>query len=429
MTNGRQGTALDSKDNDNPFQFQSFKELKRAFQEQMARSRKHRGDESDFSAAVRESNDRRAAELVSSTFYYWSSLLDSSNVDCVLTQEKQCVLIDSTPSMYSGRERARFTLCVKNGTIAYHSIKCAANELIVTNLAKKLYKFIAEEGLQPVQRQYVYREDQLGPPVENLEFPFDGIFEVGKVKRRQIRFPSNKGILAMAIVVANLKPEERNVIINDLCTYKDFGCLNTQRLWGSIVTTSQITILLENSAIQSLASYVSAEQRSNAELLKFARQIATAADYFERAKFVHKKLSLDVCLLTADNTVKVVVFGLSTGLFPKRVYLTDVDRCRWIPWECLNSKDGTKPEPYDCKAVIWTLATILWSMFHHAAIPFENETVNEIRGREYRKTCELDIIGDLLPKGMLEILQSCWSERDKRPSSRNVLKAIKKLEQ
>ncbi|VDK47474.1 unnamed protein product [Cylicostephanus goldi] len=105
---------------------------------------------------------------------------------------------------------------------------------------------------------------------------------------------------------------------------------------------------------------------------------------------------------------------------------TGADISRWIPWECLNSKDGTEPEPYDYKAVIWTLATILWSMFHHAAIPFENETVNEIRGREYRKTCELDIIANLLPNGMLE---SCWSEREKRPSSRNVLKSIKKLEQ
>ncbi|EPB72049.1 hypothetical protein ANCCEY_08844 [Ancylostoma ceylanicum] len=302
--------------------------------------------------------------------------------------------------------------------ITPEAIKCAANELIVSGQAKKLNKFIAEQGLQPVQRQYIWREDQLGSTLDNVEYPFDSIYEVGKVKRRQIQFPSGKGVAAVSIIVADLTPEERNVILNDLAAYKDFGCLNIQRLWGSIVTDTQITLLLENFAVDSLSNY----------LLKFARQMATAVDYFERSKFIHKKLSIDVCLLTADQTLKVVVFGLSTGLFPKRIYLKDVDRCRWIPWECLSGDDGIDPEPYDSKAMIWTLGTIIWSMFHRAAIPFENENVNEIRGKEYRRACTFDVIEQLLPSGMLELLRSCWADRVKRPTSRHVLKSIKKLE-
>ncbi|RCN27189.1 hypothetical protein ANCCAN_27077 [Ancylostoma caninum] len=262
--------------------------------------------------------NRRAYELVSSTYYYWASLLNSSNVDCVLASEKQCVLIDAPPSMYSGRERSNFTLCVKDNIIKYYSIKCAANELIVSGQAKKLSKFIAEQGLQPVQRQYIWRHDQLGPSSENVEYPFDSIYEVGKVKRRQILFPSNKGITALSIIVADLTPEERNVILNDLAAYKDFGCLNVQRLWGSIVTDTQITILLENFAVDSLSNYVNAEQRNNGELLKFARQMATAIDYFERSKFIHKKLSIDVCLLTADKTLKarntLIIYRGSCGI-------------------------------------------------------------------------------------------------------------------
>ncbi|KAK6741116.1 hypothetical protein RB195_009147 [Necator americanus] len=394
------GEALIRKDSDDLPTFQSFEELKRCFQEKMARG-KQKGEESEFSAAVRESNDRRASELAGLVYYYWSSVLDCSNVDCVLGSKKQCVIIDAPPTYYGGRERAQFLLCVKEDTIKYYSVKCAANELIVSGTAKKLNKFVAEEGLQPVQRQYVWRNDQLGPILENMEFPFDSIYEIGKVNRRHILFPTNKGIPVISIVVADLNPEERNVIINDLCDYKDFGCLHTQRLWGSIVTDAKITVLLENSPIDSLSNYVSVEQRNNDELLKFARHMATA----------------------------VVVFGLSTGLYPKRIYLNDVDRCRWIPWECLNGEDGVEPEPYDKKGMIWTLATIIWSMFHRAAIPFENETVNEIRRREYRKGIMLDVIEQLLPNGVLELLQSCWLEREKRPTSRHVLKTIKKLEQ
>lgn len=33
--------------------------------------------------------------------------------------------------------------------------------------------------------------------------------------------------------------------------------------------------------------------------------MATAVDFFDRTKFVHKKLSIDVCLVTVDATLKV----------------------------------------------------------------------------------------------------------------------------
>ncbi|KAK5977023.1 Protein kinase domain-containing protein [Trichostrongylus colubriformis] len=381
-----------------------FDDLKRSIQ--MAnRTGKKKGEESDFSAAVRETNERRAHELVTSTYYYWGSLVDSSNIDCLLTSES------------------------KEGIIKYYSVKCAANELIISGHARKLGKFIVEEHLQPVQRQYVWREEQVSPVLETPAASFDSLYEAGKVQRRKILFAAGKSIPLISIVAADLRPEERNVIINDLANFKDFGCVNTQRLWGSMVSDTQITVLLENTAVESLSNYVTTENRSSAKLLKLARQMATVVDFFERLKFIHKKLSIDVCLLTANENLKVVVFCLSTGLIPKRIYMDDVERCRWMPWECLKGYDGSEPDPYDQPAVIWTLGTMVWSMFHRAAIPFENETVAEIRSRAYRKDATLDIIEELLPNGVLELLQSCWAERSKRPSSRAVLKALKKLEQ
>ncbi|VDO32696.1 unnamed protein product [Haemonchus placei] len=330
-----------------------------------SRTKMKKGEESDFSAAVRETNERRSYELVSSTYYYWGSLLDNSNVDCLLTSEKQCILIDAPPTMLCGRERCRFAFVVKERDIKYHSIKCAANELIISGCAKKLGKFIAEEHLQPVQRQYIWREEQISPILNSPAATFDSLYQVGKVQRRKILFPDNKSIQVISIVVADLRPEERNVIINDLAKFKDFGCLNIQRLWGSMVTDTRITIFLEDTAVESLSDYVTADVRSNAE---------------------------------------VVIFGLSTGLIPKRIYTEDVER--WMPWECLTGSDGTKPDPYDQPAVIWTLATMIWSMFHRAAIPFENETVSEIRSRAYRKDATLDVMEELLPNGLLEVREN-----------------------
>ncbi|VDL73213.1 unnamed protein product [Nippostrongylus brasiliensis] len=281
-------------------------------------------------------------------------------------------------------------------------VKQAANELIVSGISRKLHKFISEERLQPVQRQYIWREDQLASPSPAPEpVAVDALYEVGKVQRKWIKFQSGKTLPVITIVVADLAPQERNVIISDLANFRDFGCVNTQRLWGSIVSDTQITILLEDTCMDSLSTYVTTGNREMSELIKFARQMARVVDFFERTKFIHKRLSLDVCQLTTHKTLKVVVFGLSTGLIPKRIYLDDVERCRWMPWECLERQDGD-PEPYDQSAVIWTLGTMIWSMFHKAAIPFENESVNQIRSREYRKDCQLDVIEELLPGGILE---------------------------
>uniref|UniRef100_A0A0K0DHK4 Protein kinase domain-containing protein n=1 Tax=Angiostrongylus cantonensis TaxID=6313 RepID=A0A0K0DHK4_ANGCA len=106
----------------------------------------------------------------------------------------------------------------------------------------------------------------------------------------------------------------------------------------------------------------------------------------------------------AECLFQVAVIGLSTGVVPKRIYIDDVERCRWIPWECLAGDDGVEQEPYDEKAVIWTLATMIWSMFHRAATPLENETGREIRSREYRKQFSFDIIEQLLPTGLFEVV-------------------------
>ncbi|XGW16533.1 hypothetical protein V3C99_001752 [Haemonchus contortus] len=293
-----------------------------------SRTKMKKGEESDFSAAVRETNERRSYELVSSTYYYWGSLLDNSNVDCLLTSEKKCILIDAPTTMLCGRERCRFAFVVKQGDIKYYSIKCAANELIISGCAKKLGKFITEEHLQPVQRQYIWREEQISPILDSPAAIFDSLYQVGKVQRRKILFPENKSIQVISIVVPDLRPEERNVIINDLAKFKDFGCLNIQRLWGSMVTDTRITIFLEDTAVEPLSNYVTTDVRSNFELLKLARQLASVIDFFEHMKFIHKKLSIDICLLTANRTLKVVVFGLSTGLIPKRLYAEDVERCR-----------------------------------------------------------------------------------------------------
>ncbi|VDO47351.1 unnamed protein product [Heligmosomoides polygyrus] len=76
----------------------------------------------------------------------------------------------------------------------------------------------------------------------------------------------------------------------------------------------------------------------------------------------------------------MIVFGLSTGLVPKRIYVDDAERCRWMPWECLKGTDG-EPEPYDQTAMIWTLATMVWSMFHRGFHKVEKHRAVRIRNR------------------------------------------------
>ena len=79
----------------------------------------------------------------------------------------------------------------------------------------------------------------------------------------------------------------------------------------------------------------------------------------------------------------VVEIFFSIGEFQRLKFRSGTERnniseiSRWIPWECLKGGDGVEPEPYDHKAVIWTLATMIWSMFHRGDYVFVFNVVKQ----------------------------------------------------
>jgi hypothetical protein len=57
----------------------------------------------------------------------------------------------------------------------------------------------------------------------------------------------------------------------------------------------------------------------------------------------------------------------------------------WLPPECLpNQSQGNERVPYSLSSMIYTFGLVIWSMYHAAVLPFEDEKAREIQSAAYR---------------------------------------------
>lgn len=75
---------------------------------------------------------------------------------------------------------------------------------------------------------------------------------------------------------------------------------------------------------------------------------------------------------------------------------------RWLPPECLPYSNNA-PESYGISGMIYTFGVMIWSLFHGAALPFEDETADSIRDRQYRIKHPLFIEQELVPNAIRNV--------------------------
>ncbi|VDK65601.1 unnamed protein product, partial [Gongylonema pulchrum] len=132
-------------------------------------------------------------------------------------------------------------------------------------------------------------------------------------------------------------------------------------------------MVLEDIVYGSVSEFVRTSLRPQTQLCKFAVHIVEGLRHLEKYGFIHRRLSIDVCLLTYNYNVKIAIYGLTPGeLYPRADELEDVDCCRWLPPECLPDSNSTQRAAYGASGMIYSFGMILWSMFHGAALPFED---------------------------------------------------------
>ncbi|MCP9258286.1 hypothetical protein DINM_002789 [Dirofilaria immitis] len=309
---------------------------------------------------------RHIEEILDSIPYFFNSMLDDSNL------QKQ--------------------LLVELDNISSKTLKIW-NEKDIT-----LHQYIKMRLLKTIERPWEIIPEQLTEKMPNAlyhAFPInEKTFPLGNLSQKILNFDHKRWISVIELNIIDCNNDELKCLIAEANKRRRFGSVRIWRLWGVCQHISgNVSLILEDIIYGSVADF----------LCKFAVHIADGLRNLEKYGFIHRRLSIDVCLLTYNYNVKIAIYGLTPGeLYPTYLDLDDVDHCRWLPPECLPNLDST-PISYNASGMIYSFGIILWSIFHGGILPFEDEPADNIRNRQYRIQNPLYIEPELVPNKIRDV--------------------------
>uniref|UniRef100_A0A1I8AS81 Protein kinase domain-containing protein n=1 Tax=Steinernema glaseri TaxID=37863 RepID=A0A1I8AS81_9BILA len=381
---------------------------------------------------------RRIDDFLHSLSFYFGSWLDDADLQTQLLANPRDAFLIAWPRRAEERSptyrKWHLVLLQKDEVMVKVKVVYWRKTFVIAHdKAIGLDEFIRAQGLRMIRRPWNLRPEQIThqlPITPNLAFPLDAnVFPLGRLAQRTMNFDVDRRIPVMTMEVTDLSPEERTALLAEAERFQHFGSTRIWRLWGFVNLSESVTLVLEDIFYGSVAEYIRSSHRGHQQLRNFAVHMAEGLRYLEKRGVVHRRLSLDVCLLTYQYNVKLALFGLSEGrLCTVDDDLEDVDRCRWVPPDCLPYRDGPHL-PYDSSSMVYTFGTMLWSMFHLAVLPFEDDPAERIRDRAYRlENAQLPVDETLMPEDMAAVSLRCWEPNQfVRGRFKELKKTLRKL--
>ncbi|TKR77848.1 hypothetical protein L596_018750 [Steinernema carpocapsae] len=345
---------------------------------------------------------RRIDEYLHSLPFYFSSWLDDLDLQTQLLANPRDAFLIAWPRKPDERSptyrKWHLVLLQKDEVMVKVKVIYWKKSFVISHdKAINLEEFIRSQGLRMVSRPWRMQPEQITnqlPITPNLAFPLDSnVFPLGRIAQRTMNFDVERRVPVMTLEISEMTPEEKVAITAEAERFRNFGSTRIWRLWGLVDTSeTTMTLVLEDIFYGSVAEYIRSSRRGAQQLRNFAVHIAEGLRYIEKRGLVHRRLCLDVCLLTYQYNVKVALYGLSgEQLIAHDDNFEDVDRCRWVPADCLPVMDDGPHLPYDLSCTVHTFGTMLWSiragrahtmlwsMFHGAILPFEDEPAERIK--------------------------------------------------
>ncbi|KAI8333881.1 kinase-like domain-containing protein [Chlamydoabsidia padenii] len=131
---------------------------------------------------------------------------------------------------------------------------------------------------------------------------------------------------------------------------------------------------------------------------KFARQIASALDYCHRNSIVHRDLKIENILITRDENIKIIDFGLSNIYSPSKLLSTFCGSLYFAAPELLKARQYTGPE-----VDVWSFGVVLYVLVC-GRVPFDDTSLPALHAKiksgivdEYPEHLSKDCV-DLLSK-------------------------------
>ncbi|KAI7880695.1 Pkinase-domain-containing protein [Lichtheimia hyalospora FSU 10163] len=129
---------------------------------------------------------------------------------------------------------------------------------------------------------------------------------------------------------------------------------------------------------------------------KFARQIVSALDYCHRNSIVHRDLKIENILITRDEDVKIIDFGLSNIYSPSRLLSTFCGSLYFAAPELLQARHYTGPE-----VDVWSFGVVLYVLVC-GRVPFDDTSLPALHAKI--KAGRVDGYPDHLSKDCVDLL-------------------------
>ncbi|KAI8344167.1 kinase-like domain-containing protein, partial [Chlamydoabsidia padenii] len=129
---------------------------------------------------------------------------------------------------------------------------------------------------------------------------------------------------------------------------------------------------------------------------KFARQIASALDYCHRNSIVHRDLKIENILITRDENIKIIDFGLSNIYSPSKLLSTFCGSLYFAAPELLKARHYTGPE-----VDVWSFGVVLYVLVC-GRVPFDDTSLPALHAKI--KSGIVDEYPDHLSKECVDLL-------------------------
>ncbi|KAF7725486.1 serine/threonine-protein kinase KIN2 [Apophysomyces ossiformis] len=139
---------------------------------------------------------------------------------------------------------------------------------------------------------------------------------------------------------------------------------------------------------------------------KFARQILSALDYCHRNSIVHRDLKIENILITRDEDIKIIDFGLSNVYSPSRLLNTFCGSLYFAAPELLQAKQYIGPE-----VDVWSFGVVLYVLVC-GRVPFDDTRLPALHAKI--KSGIVDEYPDHLSKDCVDLLTRLFVVDPKR---------------
>ncbi|XP_028046061.2 tyrosine-protein kinase receptor torso [Monomorium pharaonis] len=165
------------------------------------------------------------------------------------------------------------------------------------------------------------------------------------------------------------------------------------------------------------------ENVTSADLLNFARQVATGMEFLSSNRIVHRDLAARNVLVRPDRIVKISDFGLSRDIYQENVYRKKENGKLPLKWMAI---EALTHQIYTTYSDVWAFGILLWEIVTLGAIPYPgipaNKTLQFLKSgyrMERPPNCSRELYN---------IMYSCWNIKSQsRPTFIELKQSLDKL--